>query len=343
MTIKKSLLITGLLCTISGTGIEPVITSASANPGITIAQNQRQNTQPTELRRRLRTRSLSPQPSPSTTVKLIAPGIQPRQQLRFSPKVGQKEIADMEMNMDMSMSLNGNSAPSVKIPGTKIQLNAVVNQVQPNGDFQYEFTYSNVDVVGESDLPPAILESMRGEMKKMEGFKGTAIVDSMGRTKKANFTVPPNFDPSLKQMMDQMASSIEQMSAQVPQEAIGKGAKWQVTSQVSMNGINIQQTATYELLDIQNGVVTMNVSFAQQIPGAQKMILPQMPPGMTMTLQSYNATGTGQTKISLGRIMPLSTSIDMKTTAQMQANSPDLKEPMVMDQEMSMRMKIESN
>lgn len=337
MNIRKSLLIGGLICTISGTGIQPLMNSASANPGGMIVQNN----ESTELRRRLRTRPLSPL-SPQSQIKLIVAGTQPRQKLRFSPKVGQKETADMEMNMDMSMSVNGNPAPSVQIPGTRMKINAVVNQVQANGDFQYEFSYANVDVVGESSLPPAVLESMRSEMKKMEGFKGTAIVDSMGRTKKANFTVPPNFDPSLKQMMDQMASSIEQLSAQVPQEAVGKGAKWQVTSQVSLNGMNIQQTATYELVDIQNDVATMNVSFDQQIPSAQKMILPQMPPGMTMTLQSYNATGIGRAKISLGRIMPLSTLIDMKTTAQMQAIVPDSQQPMIMDQQMSMKMKIES-
>lgn len=328
MKIKKNWLIGSIICIVIGTGAQPVINRAFAQTTPRKAQLENQ---------------LSPQLQPKSQIKLITAGAQPRQTLRFTPQAGTKETADMQMDMDMSMSMNGNRAPEFKIPGTNLKFNTVVNKVEPNGDIHYDFSYTNVDLVGQSNLPPTAIEGMRREMKKIEGFKGNVIVDNMGHTKKANFILPKNFNPALKQMLDQMTNSIEQLSAPIPKQAIGKGAKWQVTSQIDFNGINLQQSATYELIDIQNGVATINVSLAQQTPGVQKMVLPQAPKGMSMTLQSYNGTGTGQIKMSLKRIMPLNTSINMNTNTQMRTTVPNSPEEMIMDQQISMQMNIKSN
>ncbi|MGB6296930.1 MAG: DUF6263 family protein [Rivularia sp. (in: cyanobacteria)] len=326
MKIKKNWLAGGIVFTIIGTGLQPAINRAFA-----------QTTQPkTPLENQL-----SPI-KPKSQIKLITTGAQPRQILRFTPQTGQKETADMQMDMDMSMSINGKPAPEFKIPGTSLKLNTIVNKVEPNGDIHYEFSYSDVDTVGTSTLPASILEDMRREIKKMAGLKGNVIVNNVGYTKKANFVIPPNLNPALKQMMDQMANSIEQLSAQIPQEEIGKGASWQVTSQIGFNGINLQQRATYELVDIQDGIATMNINLTQTVPGVQKIVLPQMPKGMSVTMQSYNATGTGQAKVALNRIMPLSTSINMNTNTQMRTTVPNSPEEMIMNQQMSTRMNIQS-
>lgn len=337
MISKKSYVIGGVICTLLGTAIAP---SVKPENNYAIAQSRVSSQE---------NKPKTPLPNPRTTptplksdIQIISVGAQPLQTLRFTPKANSKESADMQMTMNMAMSVNGNPAPAFQIPGTKMKLNTVVSKVEPNGDFHYDFSYSDVGLVGNSTLPPAVLANMRNEMKKIEAFKGSAIVDNMGRTKKANFVVPPNSDPSLKQMMEQMAASIEQVSAQVPEQAIGKGAKWQVKSQISLNGINLQQTANYELVDIKNGIATMNINLTQTIPGTQNMVLPQMPPGMTMTLQSYSATGSGQAKVSLNRIMPLSTNLAMNTKAQMSTTIPNSQEKMLMDQQISMEMKIES-
>lgn len=326
MKIKKSLLAGGIIFTVIGTGLQPVLNRAFA-----------QTTQPkTPLENNLS------QIKSKSQIKLITPGAQPRQRLRFTPQVGEKETADMKMDMDMSMSVNGKPAPEFKIPATSLKLNAIVNKIEPNGDIHYEFSYSDIDLGKESNLPPKALEDMRREIKKMEGLKGSVIVDDRGRTKKANFVVPEDFNPVLKQMTDQFKNSIEQLSAQVPQQAVGKGAKWQVISQIGFNGINLQQTANYELVDIQDGIATMNINITQQAPSAQKIVLPQIPKGMTMTMQSYKSSGIGQAKIALNRIMPLSTSIKMNTNTQMRTNVTNSPEEMIMNQQISTQLNIQS-
>ncbi|MGD1910666.1 MAG: hypothetical protein ACFB2X_07375 [Rivularia sp. (in: cyanobacteria)] len=328
MIIKKSFLVGSIICTLAGVGVQPLI-----NPAF--AQTTQSNTQLEN--------QLSPSLQPKSQVKLITPGVQPRQILRFTPQAGSKQTADMQMDMDMSMSMNGNPVPKFQMPGTSLKFNTVVNKVEPNGDIYYEFSYPNVDLVGQSNLPPSALQGMRREMKKIQGFKGNAIVDNMGRTKKADFVVPVNLNPALKQILDQMKSSITELSAPIPKQAIGKGAKWQVTSQMKFNGINLQQTANYELVDIKDGIATMNISLTQQAAGIQKMVLPQMPKGTTMTLQSYNATGGGQAKISLNRIMPLSTSIKTNTNAKMLVIEANSQEKTILDQQILMQMNIKSN
>ncbi|MEO1428669.1 MAG: DUF6263 family protein [Cyanobacteria bacterium J06632_19] len=327
MKTKKSLLVGGILLTIIGSGLQPVFNRAFA-----------QTTQPkTPLENQL-----SPQPEIKSQITLITPGAQPRQRLRFVPQTGQKETADMQMDMNMSMSVDGKEAPSFKIPGTSLKLNTTVNKVEQNGDIYYDFSYDDVDIVGESNLPASALKDMRREIKKMQGLKGNVIVDNKGQTKKANFIVPKNFNPALKQTMDQLKNSIEQLSAQVPTEAVGKGAKWQVTSNINFNGITLVQTANYELVDIQDGIATMNINLTQKAPGAQKIVLPQIPKGMTMTMESYNANGTGQSKIALNRIMPLSTSLKMNASTQMRTKVPNSPEAMIMNQQISTQLNIQS-
>ena len=328
MKIKKSWLVAPIVCTLIGTGVQPVINRAFAQT--TPAKTQLEN-------------QLSPKLKSTSQIKLILAGAQPRQKLRFTPQRGQKETAEMIMDMDMSMSVNGNRAPSFKMPGTKMKFNTIINKVEPNGDINYNFSYTNVDLVGQSDLPPAALEKMRSEIKKIQGLRGSAIVDNMGRTKKANFVVPENLNPALKQMMDQMAKSIEQLSAQVPLQAIGKGGKWQVISQINFNGIKLQQTANYELVGIQNDIATMNISLTQRAGGKQKIVVPQMPKGATMTLQSYNGTGTGQAKISLKRIMPLTTSLKTNTNVKMLVSEASSQQKTMLEQQISIQMNLKSN
>ena len=166
MNIKKSWLAGGIIFTIIGTGLQPVVNSVEA-----------QTTQPkTPIENQL------PPVNSKSQIKLITTGAQPRQRLRFTPQAGQKETANMQMDMDMSMSVNGKPAPEFKLPGTSLNLNAIANKIKPNGDIHYEFSYSDIDTVGESNLPPKALEDMRREIKKMEGLKGSVIVDDRGRT-----------------------------------------------------------------------------------------------------------------------------------------------------------------
>jgi hypothetical protein len=322
--MKKSIVITGIAFLIAGTGIQQEVIPANAKtPAV-----KQTNTLPKIT------------PVAKSQIELISAGAEPRQELRVKPVVGTTETANMKINMDMAMSIEGKPLPAFKMPATVMKVSAVVNKVEPNGDIHYEFSYKDVDVIGDTSLPPAAISKMRGEMKKLAGMKGIAIVDSRGQTKSANFTLPQGADPSMKQFMNQFSDSMQQLSTPFPIE--GVGAKWRTIAGVNSSGMKINQTALYELVGIKDGVATLNISFEQQIAGEQKLNLPQSPQGMTMTVKSYSGKGQGKAQMSMNKILPISSNVSSTANSLWGMTPANTKKETTMNQQMSIQMSIDS-
>ncbi|MGI2906197.1 DUF6263 family protein [Tolypothrix sp. VBCCA 56010] len=326
--MKKSLFVGGIVFMIAGVGLKPTIAPVEAETLLITQKKVNPTSNVTQ--------------SGKSQVELISPGAEPRQELRFKPTVGNKETANMTMSTDINMLVDGKAAPALKIPTTAITLNTVVSKVEPNGDVNYEFSYSDVDLIGKSTFPPEVLNNMRSQIKKLKGLKGSVIIDNRGYTKKANFVIPQDLDPSLKQIINQMSSSIEQLSSPVPQEAVGIGAKWRTISEVNLGGIKLKQIAINELVEIKDGIASLNISIEQQAPKATNLNLPQTPKGINITLRSYNGNGQGQALINLNKLMPISSKLSIQSQTQMSLKSTGSVEETTMNQDTSIQINIES-
>ncbi len=325
--MKKNLFIGGIAFVIAATSLKPLVTPVNAETSIFTKQTQ-------QLPKIT--------PTAKSQIELISEGAEPRQELRLKPTISTKETANMRLNIDMMTSMAGKTLPAFKMPATVITFESVVKNVESNGDINYDFTYTDADVVGDTNLPPAAVAQMRAEMKKLKRFKGSVVIDNRAQTKKANFSVPPGSDPSFKQMIDQMSNSIEQISAPLPQQAVGIGAKWQVTNAVNVSGMAINQVATYELVDFKDGVATLNINLAQQAPKAQKLNLPQSPKGVTVTLKSYIGSGQGRALVRVNKLIPITSTMTMRANSQISTVVPNTKEELTLDQQMSMLLSIKS-
>lgn len=277
-------------------------------------------------------------PAVKPQVKLLSAGVEPRQELRFKPPVNVRQTAIMTMNMDMAMSMAGQPMPTVKLPATVITMNAVVTQVDPNGDIHFKCSYSNADVVGNSTVPPKVLEAMRSQFKKIAGMSGSFIVDNRGQNKGGNFVFLQEIDAQLKQ---QISDSLNQISSPLPEEAIGIGARWQTTSLANFRGMKATQTATYELVNLQDGVVTLNVSVQQQAQ-PQTLKQPGLPSGATLTLRSLNSQGKGQVIVPLNQLFPIRSRLVMNANSQMAVKQAGKAEETTMDAKMQMQLDLDS-
>jgi Family of unknown function (DUF6263) len=314
--MKRTVFAGSLLMLTIGFGTRPWIPSGVAQPN-TIAQTTKPTANPPK-------------------VELLTPGSQPQQQLRFKPAVNQKEMATMTLNMDMKMSFGGNSIPS-KLPSTVMKMENVVTKVDANGDIHYNFRYTDVDVTGNASLPPAVIKQMREQMKRMTGLSGSFVVNDRGQTKSGSFVIPPGVDSRTRQTLEQMSQSLEQFAAPLPDAAVGVGAKWQVAMPMTMNGITLNQTANYELVNLKDGMATLKIGLVQQAD-PQKLRTPGMPKGVEMTLKSLNSTGQGQMVIRLDRFLPSDSSISLTSNAQMQTTNPRSAQPMTIGTETQMEM-----
>jgi hypothetical protein len=261
-----------------------------------------------------------PQIATATTkpqVELLEAGNEPRQELRFQPQANAKQTATMTMNMDMQMSVGGQSAPKVDLPATVITIDTLVTQVDSNGDIHYKFSYSHVDVANSATLPPQALEAMRSQMKKMVGMNGSAIVDNRGNTKSAHLVIPKGLDPSMKQVTEKLSASLDQISSPVPKEPVGIGAKWRVTSSPRLSGTTLRQTATYQLMNLKDGIASLNVWVEQRADAQALSNRPGMPAGAKMTLKSLDSQGEGQVRAALNQLLPIRSNIMMRSNSQL--------------------------
>ncbi|MEY4916843.1 MAG: hypothetical protein RL616_756, partial [Verrucomicrobiota bacterium] len=169
------------------------------------------------------------------------------------------------------------------------------------------------------------------------GMSGEGKMSDRGIVKSLEMKLPPDADPMLSQSMTQMKESFASSSSPFPEEAVGPGAKWEYKSRPKSQGITLDQTMTFELLTVDGDQLTLRSRIAQNATG-QKIENPSMP-GMKMDLTKLVSTGTGDSSVDLGQLMPLTSTMDETTDTQMSMNVGQQKQAMSM--KMNVKVKFE--
>ena len=326
--MKKTLFLASLCLATAGWAIELSPASLSAETPLVVQQPDRGVSAPAA-------NSKTPQ------VELLNPGAEPRQQLRLKPAIDLKETTVMTLKMDMEISAAGRSSPA-KSPVSVMTFQTKVTKIDPNGDIHYESAYTNVDITGDpGNTPPAVRDAMRSTLKSMVGMKGSFIRDNRGFNKGGNFILPEGADNNLKQMVRQMSKSLEQVASPLPAEAVGKGAKWRVSSSSDFSGIKVNDISTYELASWQDGVASLKVSIEQQA-NPQNITSPQLPAGTTLTLKSLASQGGGATTMRLDRLMPVRSTWSVSSNSEMSAKTAGSSQESPITTKMVMEMTLES-
>ena len=123
-----------------------------------------------------------------------------------------------------------------------------------------------------------------------------------GIIKGMQMKLPASADPQLKQTMEQMKESFTSSSIPLPDAAVGPGAKWEYTTKLKSQGMTIDQTVHYELMAVSGDRITLHSTITQNADH-QKIQNPAMP-GISMNLEKMTGTGTGDSVMDLGQIMP---------------------------------------
>jgi Family of unknown function (DUF6263) len=276
-------------------------------------------------------------------VELLNPGAEPRQALRFKPTLQAKQLATMTMNMEMEMkdAQADKSIPRPTLPGMIVKLETTVTKIEPNGNIHYQARYADFNVADNSELPTAALEQMRSQLAKMKDLKILSVVDNRGQTISVNFEIPESADQITRSMLTQVSESVEQASVALPEAAVGIGAKWRIASDINIFGMNLPQAATYELVNLQDGVATMNVVMEQQ-SGPQTMNLPGLLAEGGVRIKSLNTTGQGQVTMRFDRLLPTSAKIAVDSKAEMEISISKTDPPTVMNTSTKLDMVLTS-
>jgi hypothetical protein len=324
--MKKILFVSSVCLFLAGGGLKFAPVPVSAAMPFGVAQNDN---------------STQISPTASTQVELLNPGSEPRQELRFKPTVNAKQTMTITTNMDATSSISGQPAPKMKFPASVMKINMEVTQVDANGDIHSQFSFTDADVVADPTVPPQLLNTMQSAIKQVVGLKSSSIMDNRGQVKSGSIVLPEGGDPITKQLFEQMSNSLSQFSSPVPLEAVGKGAKWRVSSAVDIGGIQLTQNLIYELVDLKDNVSTLNVSVEQQAK-SQELTLPGVPSGTTFTLKSLNSQGQGQMIMRLDGAMSIQGNMSIRSNNDMSVKVGSSGEETTVKTILSMQMTLES-
>ncbi|MBE9126599.1 MULTISPECIES: hypothetical protein [unclassified Coleofasciculus] len=333
--MKKPLFLSSLVFLLAGLGTTPPPTPASTQAPLVVSQVPPDSTE-----------SAAPVEPAQTTIELLTAGEQPRQQLRFTPGVNTQQTTVMTMNMDMRGTIDGQVMPTMDLPPITMTVEADVTEINADGDIRVQMSYVDIDVASDKTAPQELVEVMRSQLEQLKDVEISYVITNQGTVQDVKVALPETIDPSLKQWMDQMLSSLEQLSAApFPEEPVGVGAQWLVTSSVPGTGLPLDNVRIlYELEDFQDGAVVLSMKMEQQADPetASELNLPGLPPNVDFDIKSFSMQTTGTMTANLNQIMPVSGVMSTLSNMEFAITDPNTDQETLVNMVSSIEMTIES-
>jgi hypothetical protein len=244
-------------------------------------------------------------------IKLLDAGAEPRRELRFHSKTGDKQEATVTTKATMGMGNDEAAIQAVKMPGLTVTLSVVTKKVSATGDINYEARVENMGVLEEPGTAPEMVEAMKTSIRGVKGLVIVCTMANQGFSRKTQVMIPPGVDTEVRASMEAMKENFEDEELVLPHEAVGVGARWEVKQKITSEGMLIDQTTTHELVSMEGDIITTKATMVQQ--AANQKIPNPMVPGTSANL--IKLVGSGKTSMTsdLGKLLPTQTVTEDQT------------------------------
>lgn len=270
-----------------------------------------------------------------SVITLLEAGAEPREPLRLKLTAGQEQAMVMTMRMAMSMQIGAQDAPKTSIPPMQMTMNLAVKDITADGDIHSAFSLDKIEVLPDPGSPPELVDQLKTMLGTMATMSGTSVLTTRGIVKSAEFNIPADVNPQIRQTVDSMRQQINQLSVPFPEEALGVGAKWTVTQHLEQQGMKLQQVATWELKARDGDIIKLASAIVQEAP-PQQIVSPGMPPGAKVTLERLSSSGSGTTELDLGRVAPIQGTMTMTSSIAMKTETEGGTMPLTMNMDLGL-------
>jgi hypothetical protein len=259
--------------------------------------------------------------SPLATMRLLDPGRAPRRKLRYAWRRDRKEELSMDLRTSASKELGGAKEPDIPLPPVHIAIAIDSEDVTPEGDLEYGWQVTSATVTVAPDVSAAFADGMRTEVATIEDLSGTARVTARGLTTRIAISPESVVDAGgTGQMVEQVRQTLRDIAAPLPEEAVGRGARWEKLSQLTAKDARVTQTETFTLVDLTGDRGVVDDVLAQTAP-PQPLAAPGQPPGTQARMESMLVSGGAKMHFDLSRLVP-QTTFDGTTTMVVSGQSP---------------------
>jgi len=269
-------------------------------------------------------------------VKVLDAGSAPRKVLRLHPKAGEKQSLSITIKMAMDMTMGEMPAQAMKLPPMKFSADLTVKRIAANGDISYEMVINEASLGEEPDAIPQVVEAMQSSLSGLKGLTATGVISDRGITKEVEMKVPENAAPQMRQTIEQMKDAFARSGVQLPEQAVGPGAKWEYPETITSQGMAIKQTSTYNFVSLQDDRMVAKTAVTQSAAN-QKIQNPSMP-GLQIDLEKMAGDGKGTVTIDLNKVLPVKGTTQIHTEMAMEMDMGGQKNKMAMKMDMTVEL-----
>jgi hypothetical protein len=255
--------------------------------------------------------------------KLLDAGEPPRKKLRYTWRVDQKERLTMNLRTSATTEVGGAKQPEIPLPPVHIVIDVDPRSVTPEGSLLYGWRVTAATVTADAQMLAQIADGMRTEVAAVEHLAGSAVVSSRGLCEDVTVDPASMVDAgggATGQMVEQVRQTLRDLAVPLPEEDVGRGARWQKISQLEAKGSRLTQTDTFTLRDVQGDRGSVDDVLAQTAP-PQPLRAPGLPASAQARMESMLASGSAKTTFDLSRLVP-QTKFDGTTTMVVSGQSP---------------------
>jgi hypothetical protein len=290
---------------------------------------------PAEPKPSVEPKVVSIEPSEPPKIELLEAGENPKQMLRFEPPL-QTEHMKMTMNMKMGMKGPGGEVPVMQMPPVVAKGTSTVEKIVGD-DIHVRQEIASLEVEAVEGIPANVVDAMRSQLEGFSSYGAQIVIDKRGVLEHGEARVPQSLPPQMSQMLEQMAKNFGQLQIPMPEEAVGKGARWTAVSRMEQGGLQLEQTAKYHLVEIAGSRLGLDVKLEQTL--LEKTFSPPGATGATATIDDFSSSGKGHMQIDLTKLVPTTSELDMSTRFAMEIEM--MGERQKQDMDMAILMRIE--
>jgi hypothetical protein len=240
-----------------------------------------------------------------SSTRLLEAGQPPRRKLRYRWRLDQNEQLAMDLRTSAATEIAGSKQPEIPLPPVHIVLDIDPRSLTPEGDLRYAWRVSAATVTSQAETPSPIADGMRAEVAAIDHLAGSGVVTSRGLCSTVSLETAPVLDGGATgQMVEQVRQTLRDVAVPLPEEEIGRGARWQKISQLDAKGSHLTQTDTFTLVDPVSGDTGAVDDVLAQTAPPQLLRTPGMSSGAEAHMESMLASGEAKTRFDLSRLVP---------------------------------------
>ena len=171
---------------------------------------------------------------------------------------------------------------------------------QPN-IFGYPIRFEFVRIEGGEGLDEQTRGEVMAEMAHLTETSAVFEIDDRGITRKATVSISKKASPRMMTLLGNIRTTL--LSAALPVEDVGIGARWQVDRVLEVGGMKVPQQVTYSLLGRDSEHLRIGVTVRQSAPPQQFALGAEG--GDKLIVEAYEVSAVGVTLVDLREFAPL--------------------------------------